>query len=280
MIAGTPASPMKKVTFADAYGEVAFFLLPFFKPAALKELLGETPESTEEGVRKLLEQEPVSLGSRNVLVTHFFVTAGGTMPELSDSETAVRVGGVDSVDAGLFAMFDYVALGHLHKCQKMGSGNVWYAGSPLKYSFSEVYHVKSVSLVELKELGNVQVRQIPLKPLHDMRKIKGNLETLLSPEVAGLADREDYICAVLTDEEELLDPIGSLRQVYPNVMQLVLEKNSRLSEETEIFLPKKEQQSLPELYREFFEQVTGRELDTERMRLVQEVFEEAGGTET
>lgn len=279
VIAGTPASPMKKVTFQDSYGEVAFFLLPFFKPAGLREVLDETPETTEEGVRRLLEKEPMSLGDRNVLVTHFFVTAGKTMPELSDSETAVRVGGVDSVDADLFQAFDYTALGHLHKCQKMGEGNVWYAGSPLKYSFSEVHHEKSVLLVELREMGNVEVQQIPLKPLHDMRRIRGRLEDLLSPEVAKLADREDYLCAVLTDEEELLDPIGSLRSVYPNVMQIVLEKHSRLSEDAKVHLPKKEQQTLPELYEAFFEQVTGRSLDEERRAVVQEAFEEAGGTE-
>jgi len=277
VIAGTPASPIKQVTFQDSYGEVAFFLLPFFKPAMLKEVLGEVPETTQEGVRKLLEREPVCLGRRNVLVTHLFETAGGAMPELSDSETTLRVGGVDSVDAGLFRMFDYTALGHLHKRQRMGEGNVWYAGSPLKYSFSEVHHEKFLSLVELKEAGNVQIRQIPLLPLHDMRTIKGRLHTLLSPKVAELADREDYICAVLTDEEELPDPIGSLRRVYPNVMQLILEKNRILLEETGISLPQKKQQSLPEVYREFFEQVTGREPDEERMRLVREAFEEAGG---
>ena len=279
VIAGTPASPIKKVTFQDAYGEVAFFLLPFFKPAALKEILGEAPETTEEAVRLLLEREPVLLGSRNVLVTHFFVTAGGQQPELSDSETGVRVGGVDSVDAGLFSMFDYTALGHLHKCQRMGQGNVWYAGSPLKYSFSEVHHEKSVTLVEIKEMGHVEVRQIPLVPLHEMRKIKGSLNNLLRPEVVEQADREDYICATLTDEEELIDPIGTLRAVYPNIMQLVLEKNTRLLEETSVSLPQKQQQTLPDLYEAFFAQVTGRELDEERKVLVQEAFEEAGGME-
>lgn len=279
VIAGNPASPVKKVTFLDSYGEVAFFLLPFFKPAAAKELFGEVPETTQEAVRMLLEREPVALGQRNVLVTHFFVTAGTALPELSDSETGVRVGGIDSVDAGLFGMFDYVALGHLHKCQKMGEGNVWYAGSPLKYSFSEVHHEKSVSLVEIKEPGNVDIRRIPLKPLHDMRKIKGKLEVLLSQEVAELADREDYICAVLTDEEELFDPIGSLREVYPNIMQIVLEKQTLLSGDARVQVPKKEQKTMPELYEMFFEEVTGRKLDEERLTIVREVFEEAGGME-
>ena len=279
VIAGSPASPLKKVTFQDSYGEVAFFLLPFFKPAALKEVLGEMPETTEEGIQKLIERESLSGESRNVLVTHFFVTAKGQQPELSDSETTVQVGGTDRVDAGLFAAFDYTALGHLHKCQRMGEGQVWYAGSPLKYSFSEVQHEKTVLLAELQEKGNMELRRIPLHPLHDMRKIRGELEILLRPEIAGLADQEDYLCVTLTDEEELLDPIGSLRKVYPNVMQLILEKNSRLSEEASIALPQKKQQSMPELYREFFEQVTGRELDEERKVLVQEAFVEAGGME-
>lgn len=279
VIVGTPTVPVKKVTFLDSYGEVAFFLIPFFKPASLKEIFGEAPETTEDAVRMLLGQEETAETVRKVLVTHFFVTGKGQQPELSDSETAVRVGGVEQVDAGLFADFDYTALGHLHKCQKMGEGNVWYAGSPLKYSFSEVHHEKSVLLVELKDKGDIRIQHCPLKPIHDMRKIRGSLEQLLSPETAGAEDCEDYLCVCLTDEEELLDPMERLRTVYPNVMQLVVEKNGRIPEGTKVILPQKKQQSMPELFQEFFEQVTGRELDEERRQLVWDAFEEAGGME-
>ena len=275
-IAGSYQEPLKTVILTDEFGPVSFVCMPYVKPA----VTGNTTNA--EAVESMLAKLPMpfSRNYRSVLVTHYFVTGeNGEAPELSDSETTVQVGGTDLVDAGLFAAFDYTALGHLHKCQRMGEGQVWYAGYPLKYSFSEVQHEKTVLLAELQEKGNMELRRIPLHPLHDMRKIRGELEILLCPEIAGLADQEDYLCVTLTDEEELLDPIGSLRKVYPNVMQLILEKNSRLSEGASIALPQKKQQSMPELYREFFEQVTGRELDEERRRLVQEAFAEAGGME-
>lgn len=278
-IAGDISSPLKKVTLRDSYGEVAFFLLPFFRPAELRGIFGEAPETTQEGIRLLLEQEKMEGPERKVLAAHCFVTAGGQSPELSDSETSVRVGGVDAVETSVFADFDYVALGHLHKPQQMGSGQVRYAGSPLKYSFSEVHHQKSVTLVELLEKGEVQVEQLPLKPLHDMRKVKGELSALLSPEAAEAADREDYLCAVLTNEEELIDPIGSLRKVYPNVMQILLEKNERISGSEEQLLPERGQKSMLELYREFFVRAAGRPLDEEREELVRRVLTEAGGME-
>lgn len=278
-IAGSVSSPLKKVTFRDSYGEVTFFLLPFFRPAALRETFGEAPETTQKGMHLLLEKEKPGGPERRVLAAHCFATAGGQQPELSDSETGDRVGGVDAVDASLFSEFDYVALGHLHKPQQMGSGQVYYAGSPLKYSFSEVHHRKSVTLVELREKGDVRVEQLPLKPLHDMRKVRGELSALLSSEVADLADREDYLCAVLTNEEELIDPIGSLRRVYPNVMQILLEKNERTSGGVGLTLPERGQKSMLELYREFFAQAAGRPLDEKREALVRKVLEEAGGME-
>ena len=171
---------------------------------------------------------PFSRNYRSVLVTHYFVTGeNGEAPELSDSESDVNVGGLDNVPAAVFRNFTYVALGHIHKPQHIGQGQVYYSGSPLKYSFSEALGNKSVNLVELGARGVSEVRREVLKPLREMRCIKGRLSDLMNAEVLAQTreSMEDYIQATLTDRSELIDPIGTLRSVYPNVLQILLEKN-------------------------------------------------------
>ena len=121
------------------------------------------------------------------------------------------MGGLDNVEASLFDGFDYVALGHIHKPQKIGEREVYYAGAPLAYSFSEAGQEKGINLIEMGKKGEVTMRRIPIKPLHEMRRIRGKLQELMQPEVVGAAQAEDYIRAELTDEEELIDPIGTLR---------------------------------------------------------------------
>ncbi len=158
----------------------------------------------------MLRELPVRPDERNILVAHQFITAGGVSPEQSDSEL-ISLGGVDQIDVSVFDGFDYVALGHIRGPQRIGRDTVRYSGSPLKYSFSECRHQKSVCLVELREKGIVSVRLIPMHPLRDMRKIRGRLEELLSEEVAALADRNDYLHVTLTDEDTILDAIGKLR---------------------------------------------------------------------
>lgn len=191
-------------------------------------------------------------------MAHQFVVNHGELPELSDSETRTSVGGADQVEASLFAPFCYTALGHIHGCQQIGNDSVCYSGSPVKYSFSECSHKKSVMYVEIGEKGKVTTERLPLIPIHDMRKIRGRLADLILPEVAAAADPEDYILAVLTDDTELLDPIGTLRSVYPNVMQLKWEK--REAEQGEILV---RDDTIKEkgpygLFSDFYELVTGK----------------------
>lgn len=274
-IGGSVEDGLKQVAFEDEFGKVTFLLLPFVKPAVVGASTGQ------EAVEKLLAENGYGTGhqnvdkqNRHVLVTHFFVTGkGGAAPELSDSETRVSVGGLEYVTSDTFAGFDYVALGHIHKPQKIGEGNCYYAGSPLKYSFSECAQVKGVNLVTIEE--NVQVQQIPLTPLHEMRKIKGSLNDLIQPEIVEAANPQDYIQAILTDEEELIDPIGVLRSVYPNVMQIQLEKNEVKSDaayETKLQLDGK---STLELFKEFYELVREQPLDERREKLVEESLRQA-----
>lgn len=270
---------VKEVLLEDAYGKVAFHLLPFVKPAVVG------ASDSEEAVEKQLEkfQENWSAADRHVLLTHFFVCAGGKEPELSDSEVHSFVGGLDQVDVSLFAPYDYVALGHIHKPQSMKRRQTYYAGSPLCYSFSEcsregMMSSKGVVIVELGEGGEMGIARKPLRPMRNMRIIKGSLTELMRQGNETEQGREDYIQAILTDKEELIDPIGSLRSVYPNTMQIVLEK--RLAEgATPLFHgAESKSKSMEELFGSFYETLAGEPMDEERAKVVREIALEVEGS--
>lgn len=273
-IAGNYQQPLKTVVLEDQYGPVHFVCMPFVKPAVVG------AGTAAEAVERMLSAQPMTMSMRQryVLLTHYFVTGEhGETPELSDSETDVNVGGLDNVPASYFQSFCYVALGHIHKPQHIGEGHVYYSGAPLKYSFSEARGEKSVNIVELNETGVEAVTRYPLKPLREMRCLKGKLEELMRPEVlAENADcKEDYMQVTLTDEEELIDPIGTLRSVYPNVLQLLLEKKIAQQEQQYEGSLSCERKSTAELFGEFYEMLKGEPLDEKRLAVVQEIAEEA-----
>jgi exonuclease SbcD len=274
-IAGTFTEQMKKVSIADEYGMVHIHLLPYAKPQVMRYYLGD--EYKEHEVEEYIKRNLKSTRERNILITHHFVTNQGVSPEQSDSEMPLSIGGTDCVEAGALKVFDYVALGHIHRGQKVKEEWIRYSGSPLKYSFSEVFHKKSVTVIELKEKGNVTIYERPLFALHDMRKIKGSLKELIKDETVQAADPNDYLQVTLTDTKELVDPIGTLRSVYPNVMQLILEKNIRTERELIQVDEKIKNRSTLEIYSEFFETVTGRAFDEKRKEVIQTALEEVGG---
>ncbi|MDR0424646.1 MAG: exonuclease SbcCD subunit D [Clostridiales Family XIII bacterium] len=217
------------VRLEDEFGGINFFMLPFINPRAARRFFGEAAaESYDSALRAAVGAADVDFSSRNVLIAHQFVISAGCEPERSDSE-AGPVGGLDSVDASVFSGFDYVALGHLHGAQHVGLPHIRYAGSPLKYSFSEWRHSKAALSVEIREKGHISIQSLPLTPLHDMRKIRGPLSELLSGEIAGQGDRQDYMHVTLTDDDEIIDAIGKVRSVYPNVMALAFD-NRRTQE--------------------------------------------------
>lgn len=267
-IAGIYENDLKEVEVADHDGEVTFVLMPFVRSATVG------AKNSGEAVEHMLSKRVKGKG-RKVLVTHYFVTDMGREPELSDGETTVHVGGLDNVEASLFDGFDYVALGHIHKPQKIGRGEIYYAGAPLAYSFSEAGQEKSVNLVELKRKGETTVRRIPLKPLHEMRRIRGRLDDLMRPEIVEAGDANDYIRAELTDEEELVDPIGTLRSVYPNIMQIVLMKNEEKENMAYTSRLQERRKSIPELFQDFYEMIRGEKPDEERMEAVRAAAEKA-----
>jgi exonuclease SbcD len=222
-ICGVFDGALQSVTLRDAIGNVHFRLLPFIKPSTVRGMFGGREiESHADAVSAVLESADIDFSERNVLISHQFYTASGVAPIRSESEID-PVGGLDAIDAGVLSRFDYVALGHLHGAQNVGGRKIRYAGSPLKYSFSECRQEKSVTLVTLLEKGNLSVATLPLVPLRDMREIKGPLERLLRDDVVSRAGKDDYLRVILTDAQEIIDPMGKIRSVYPNVMALDFE---------------------------------------------------------
>lgn len=286
-MAGSLQQPLRTVTLTDEYGEMDFILMPYVRPAlvdadtagqAVEHMLGTDAVRSAE---QKPEQNAATAGQpdalrRRVLATHYFVTDSGREPELSDAETTIHVGGIDNVEAALFRQFDYTALGHIHKPQQIGSGQVWYAGAPLAYTFSECGHTKSVNLVELREKGNMKAERLSLTPLHRMRRIRGSLQELLvcSKEYGPV---DDYLQAILTDDGELVDPAGVLRSVYPNLMQIVMERQLRVQSETALPRHTVRRKETTELFRDFYRLVRGEEIDETRWKAVVDTAQKAQG---
>ena len=205
------------VTLQDAFGPVHVWLLPFVKPAHVRRWFPDADiESYTDAMAEAVAHMDIDTAARNVLVTHQFVTGGAR----SGSEE-LSVGGTDNVDSGVFSPFDYVALGHLHGAQHIGRETIRYAGSPLKYSFSEARQHKSVTVVTLGEKGDVQVRTAALTPLRELREIRGSYDELTARSFyEHTTYRSNYLHLILTDEQDVFDAISRLRTIYPYLMTL------------------------------------------------------------
>jgi exonuclease SbcD len=237
------------ITLEDEYGEAVIWLLPFVKPALVRHVFAdEEAGSYQEAVRIAVDHIAAEEEKRNVLLAHQFVTGAFRC----ESEE-ILVGGLDNVDVSVFDRFDYVALGHIHSPQQVGRETVRYCGTPLKYSFSEAEQEKSVTVVELGKKGQVGIRTVPLRPLRDMRRIRGTYLELTALSFYQDTNREDYIQAVLTDEEDVPDGLMKLRVIYPNLMKLEYD-NQRTRDNREISgTCEAEQKSELELFEEFYE---------------------------
>jgi exonuclease SbcD len=207
---------IKPYTLRDEYGDVNLYLMPFLKPLQVKRFFPEAEITTwTDAVKTVLEHLPLNESGRNVLLAHQFVTGATTC----ESEE-IHVGGADNVDGEAFAAFDYVALGHLHKAQHIGRKTLRYCGTPLKYSFSEANHQKSVTLVTLAEKGAIDLRPVPLVPKRDMREIRGTYLEVTARDFYRKLNTDDYFRVTLTDEDDQPEALGKLRVIYPNLMRL------------------------------------------------------------
>lgn len=211
-----------KHSLSDEYGKVNFYLMPFIKPSYVRRFFPDRNISSfQDAVQTVLENENINTSERNILVAHQFVTYNGKKPELSDSET-VYVGGIDNVNAECMTKFDYVALGHIHKPQNVAK-NIRYCGTPLKYSLSEAGQKKSITIIDLKEKGNISLSYILLQPLHEMQSISGTIEQLTSPMFYRKINRENYVYVTITDKEPVFDANGRLRAIYPHILSIKFE---------------------------------------------------------
>ena len=257
------------VRLKDSYGEVCVHLLPFLRPALVRSVFGEEAGSTcQETGKTAIGHMQVDTCLRNVLVAHQFVTGASRC----ESEE-VMVGGLDQMDAALFDDFDYVALGHIHSPQYVSRETIRYCGTPLKYSFSEAEQDKSVTVVELKEKGTVEIRTIPLQPLRDLRKIRGTYLEVTSRDFYKDSNTEDYLQITLTDEEDIPDGMQKLRIIYPNLMQLQYDnkrtRESRLPEE----IGRVEHKSELELFMDFYEWQNNQPMSEEQTELAKAIIE-------
>lgn len=270
-IGGTFDGVLTKVSLEDSYGPVNFYLLPFIKPANVSVYYDEV-ESYHDAVYTVIEKSEIDINNRNILVAHQFVTSAGVSPERCDSEQ-ISLGGLDNVDVSAFAAFDYVALGHIHRAQKIGSDMIRYAGSPLKYSFSEANHNKSVTLVTINTKDDLSYELIPLKPMRDMRIIKGPIEKLIDPLYYSEDNTNDYIHATITNEEEIYDAIGQLRRVYPNIMKLEFENSkTRKNDEARTSAQTISNKNPLELFEEFYENQNNVPMTEEQRNIMKELF--------
>lgn len=259
------------IVLEDEFGPVHFYVVPYTEPAVVRhQLKEESIKDHDSAMKAILDRIECTMDKavRNVCVTHGFITGTESL-ETSESERPLSIGGTDVVNVDYFKGFDYTALGHLHRPQKVKSDRVRYSGSLMKYSFSEAMQKKSVTLVEMDGKGTVEVEQIELTKLRDMRVIKGELENLLDEQVYGEANTDDYIMAILTDRGELLDPISKLRAVYPNILKLERAHYERIAGEDRTSAGGEFINKNPlELFKEFFESTTGDTFDADKTEII------------
>lgn len=274
-----PEEHIEKVTLHDAYGEVDFYLLPFMKPAYVKNIFVDgTPETYSDAVKEIIKREKIDYkDKRNVLVSHqFYVGEKAESPETCDSEV-FSVGGIDNVDIGSVKEFDYVALGHLHGAQCIGKPEIRYCGTLLKYSVSESTQNKSLTVVTLKAKGEKpEIENYPLHPLRDVRKKKGTLDEIIKE--AQETEKDDYISITLTDEIDPYKPKEQLEQIFSHILEIRVDNQrtrTKLKEMDEELVMKDPFTSFAEFYKE----MQGREMNGEEETIMKEIFDKAKGVE-
>lgn len=274
-----PEEHIEKVTLHDAYGEVDFYLLPFMKPAYVKNIFADgTPETYSDAVKEIIKREKIDYkDKRNVLVSHqFYVGEKAESPETCDSEV-FSVGGIDNVDIGSVKEFDYVALGHLHSAQCIGKPEIRYCGTLLKYSVSESTQNKSLTVVTLKAKGEKpEIENYPLHPLRDVRKKKGTLDEIIKE--AQETEKDDYISITLTDEIDPYKPKEQLERIFSHILEIRVDNQrtrTKLKEMDEELVMKDPFTSFVEFYKE----MQGREMNGEEETIMKEIFDKAKGVE-
>ncbi len=254
------------ITLTDQYGPVDFWLLPFIRPATVRPFFEDMQIQTyNDAVSAAVGAMELDKSRRNVIAAHQFVTGA----YCCDSEE-ISVGGTENVDAAIFADFDYTALGHIHNPQNIGENSaIRYCGTPLKYSFSEAKRDKSVTVVELGQKGQLEVRQVPLEPLHEVRELRGSFQEIWQEPYS-----EDLLHIVLTDEEETPDALGKLRVRFPALLHLEYDNKRTRALGTVADGAQISSRAPSELFAEFYSLRNGQELTEEQSQFVESLIKE------
>ena len=253
---------VEPISVEDEYGKVYIYLLPFIKPVHVRHFFPEeTIVNYTDAMKVAIRNMNLDTCERNVLVAHQFVTGA----KRSDSEE-ISVGGLEHVEAEIFEDFDYVALGHIHRPQNMGSSKVRYSGTPLKYSFSEWQDKKSVTIVQMQEKGTMEIKEIPLKPQTDMVKVRGTFLDVMNPMNYPEVDSNSYLHITLLDEMDVPDAFHRLTAVYPNLMQMEYD-NLRTRERKSIQIRKEVARVSPlDIFSDLYETMNNQPLTEEQQK--------------
>ena len=268
-IAPAYSGDIKAVTLSDEWGKVNFYPLPFIKPAHVNRFWPDDGICDyTSAVRTALEHAEIDYSQRNVLVCHQFVTGAARC----ESEE-LSVGGLDNVDSSVFSQFDYVALGHIHGPQKIGTEHIRYCGSPLKYSFSESLQKKSVPMVEMGKKGDINVKLLPLVPRRELKVLRGTYASVTALSFTSKLNAEDYYKIILTDEEDVPEGVSKLRMFYPNLMSLEYDNSRTRSEAAEVDGEKIKDKTPMQLFEDLYERQNGRPMTEDMQKDVKELIE-------
>lgn len=263
---------MHKVTLQDDFGEVNFYLLPYVSAGMLRMLPGgENIQTANDAVRFLIGREEIDWTKRNVLISHQFYINGGKEPVQCDSESPrLYVGGLDSISTMTVERFDYVALGHIHSPQNLGTERIRYCGTPFPYSVSEAGQEKSITVVELGKKEELLVRQILWKPQKGVRRLRGTLD-----KIVGDSEKygKDYVSITLTDEEPLDAPRDYLEHYYDSILEIKID-NTRSRKVFEEEIMDMQEMTPYEAFASFFEEVSGRGMTAQEEEVLQDILEE------
>lgn len=273
---GIHISPIFKGSIEEIrIGEnVSFYLLPYIKPIHVRKAYEIACDTYNCAVKEVVNRIEIDEKRVNILITHQFITGAVTC----DSEELV-LGGIDNVGADVFEKFDYVALGHIHRAQKICKETIRYSGSPLKYSFSECNHKKSVTILEVGKNKEIEISQKGLVPIRDLRQIKGKYNDIMKKENYEGTNQEDYVHITLLDEDDILDVISKLRVIYPNIMKIEYDnkrtrQNNKIDADEEI---ENKIQKPIEIFKEFYEIQNNNTLEEEKEKVVENLINEIWG---
>jgi exonuclease SbcD len=265
-----------KITLEDEYGKVNFYPIPYLDPFHCRKAYEDNDIRTQDDAyKKTLEiiKENLNPEERNICIAHGYIT-GTEKIETSESERPISIGTAEYADVNYFDGFEYVALGHIHGPQRVKGENIRYSGSLLKYSFSEADHNKSLPIIDLKEKGNTNIDFLKIEPIKDLRIIKGRISDLLKEEVSSLANTDDYIMAVLEDKGELIEPIKTLRSVYPNTLKIKKENLEDSGSYETLDREKFTKMDPIEIIKKFYKGMTTEDITEDNLKIFEEITEE------